>query len=95
LQENGIGCIPFSPLAQGLLTDRYLNGTIPLQSRAAKEYGALQKRITSKVVNQLTALNELAKKRGQSLAQMALSCLLKRQKSYNCTNWIKQCRTIE
>ncbi len=78
LEKNGVGCIPFSPLAQGLLTDKYLHGNIPQQSRAAKEHGALQSSaITPEVLAQITALNEIAKKRGQSLAQMALSWILK------------------
>jgi L-glyceraldehyde 3-phosphate reductase len=78
LEKNGIGCIPFSPLAQGLLTNKYLSGTIPEQSRAAKEHGALQaSAVTPTVVAQLNALNEVAKKRSQSLAQMALAWILK------------------
>jgi L-glyceraldehyde 3-phosphate reductase len=78
LEANGIGCIPFSPLAQGLLSDKYLQGNIPDQSRAAKAHGALQANaITPQVVVQLNALNSLAQKRGQSLAQMALAWILK------------------
>ena len=78
LQENGIGCIPFSPLAQGLLTNKYLKGNIPGQSRAAKEHGALQtSAITPTVLVQINALNDIAEKRGQSLAQMALAWILK------------------
>ena len=78
LGDNGIGCIPFSPLAQGLLTDKYLQGNIPVQSRAGKVHGALQaSAITPQVLAQITALNDLAKKRGQSLAQMSLAWLLK------------------
>ncbi len=78
LKENGVGCIPFSPLAQGILTDKYLKGDIPLQSRAAKDHGALQaSTITPALLAQITALNEIAQKRGQSLAQMALAWILK------------------
>jgi len=78
LGDNGIGCIPFSPLAQGLLTDKYLQGNIPVQSRAGKVHGALlASAITPQVLAQITALNDLAKKRGQSLAQMSLAWLLK------------------
>ncbi len=77
LEERGVGCIPFSPLAQGLLTNKYLND-IPEDSRAAKSTGHLQKeQITSEKVNQVRALNEIAVARDQSLAQMALSWLLK------------------
>lgn len=72
LKESGMGCITFSPLAQGLLTDRYLNG-IPIDSRAAKEHGFLnQDDITEKLLTRIRALNKLAERRGQSLAQMAL-----------------------
>lgn len=77
LEEEGVGCIPFSPLAQGLLTNKYLHG-IPVDSRAAKEHGFLQKEvITEAVLSKIIRLNELAQQRGQSLAQMALSWLLK------------------
>lgn len=77
LEKNGVGCIPFSPLAQGLLTDKYLKG-IPENSRAAKVHGYLQRTdITSEKLSQISQLNELAVKRNQSLAQMALAWLLK------------------
>jgi L-glyceraldehyde 3-phosphate reductase len=77
LEENGVGCIPFSPLAQGLLTDRYLKG-IPEDSRAAKSHGFLKtNEITPERLKQITALNDIAKRRNQSLSQMALSWLLK------------------
>ncbi len=77
LKTEGVGCIPFSPLAQGLLTDKYLSG-VPDDSRAAKAHGALQKeQITPERIAQLSKLNEVAKSRGQKLAQMALSWILK------------------
>lgn len=77
LEEEGVGCIPFSPLAQGLLTNKYLHG-IPVDSRAAKEHGFLKKEvITEDVLAKIIKLNELAQQRGQSLAQMALSWVLK------------------
>ena len=77
LEENGIGGIAFSPLAQGMLTNKYLKG-IPEGSRAAKSHGFLQKeQITEKVIDKVKALNEIAEKRGQSLAQMAIAWLLK------------------
>lgn len=77
LECEGIGCIAFCPLAQGLLTDRYLNG-IPEDSRAAKPHSFLKKdRITEEVVAKARALNEIAAARGQSLAQMALAWVLR------------------
>ena len=77
LEKEGVGCIPFSPLAQGLLTNKYLKG-IPRNSRAAKKHGFLQKdAITKERVAQLKKLNALAEGRNQSLAQMALAWLLK------------------
>src|SRR5450432_3315718 len=77
LEKYGVGCIPFSPLAQGLLTDKYLHG-IPEDSRAAKSTGFLQKsQVTPERVNQIRQLNDIAIKRGQTLAQMALAWLLK------------------
>jgi L-glyceraldehyde 3-phosphate reductase len=77
LDKEGIGCIAFSPLAQGLLTDKYIKG-IPTDSRAAKPHGFLQrKEVTAEVIRKIKRLNEIAKKRGQSLAQMALAWLLK------------------
>lgn len=77
LAEEGVGCIPFSPLAQGMLTSRYLNG-VPADSRAAKETGYLgEDALTDARLKQIHALNDLAQQRGQSLAQMALAWLLK------------------
>lgn len=77
LEQEGVGCIPFSPLAQGLLTDKYLKG-IPADSRVAKGVGFLQEsHITPERHEQIQHLNELAQSRGQSLAQMALAWLLK------------------
>ena len=75
--DNGSGVVAFSPLAQGLLTDRYLTG-IPEHSRAARETGFLQKgQVSEERVAASIKLNEIAKKRGQSLAQMALAWILK------------------
>ncbi len=77
LGERGVGCIPFSPLAQGLLTDRYLHG-IPEGSRAAKPHGFLKReQITPEKLEQIHKLHELAQCRGQSLAQMALAWVLR------------------
>ncbi|TSD65967.1 L-glyceraldehyde 3-phosphate reductase [Inquilinus sp. KBS0705] len=77
LEKDGVGCIPFSPLAQGLLTNKYLQG-IPEDSRAAKSTGFLQtSQVTDEVIDKIKKLNDLAVKRGQTLAQMALAWLLK------------------
>ena len=77
LQEEGIGCIAFSPLAQGLLTDKYLAG-IPAGSRAAKPHGFLKPAsITAEKLEKVQKLNEIARTRGQSLAQMALAWVLR------------------
>jgi L-glyceraldehyde 3-phosphate reductase len=77
LGEDGIGGIAFCPLAQGLLTDRYLHG-IPSDSRASKPYSFLKKKdIDEHRLGQVNALNKLAGERGQSLAQMALAWVLR------------------
>jgi L-glyceraldehyde 3-phosphate reductase len=77
LDEEGIGCIAFSPLSQGLLTDKYLK-SIPKGSRAEKDHGHLQaKEITTNLRQKLIDLNNIALKRGQSLAQMSIAWLLK------------------
>lgn len=75
-EEYGIGLIAFSPLAQGLLTDRYLNG-IPAGSRAAKSWGFLKPDQVEPAIEKVQLLNDIAKVRGQSLAQMAIAWLLK------------------
>lgn len=77
LEEKGVGCIAFSPLAQGLLTDKYLNG-IPENSRANNPNGHLKEdEVTQERIQKLIQLNEIAKNRNQSLAQMALAWLQK------------------
>jgi L-glyceraldehyde 3-phosphate reductase len=77
LGNEGVGCIPFSPLAQGMLTDKYLHG-IPEDSRAARPTGFLQKgHLTDERLSQIRDLNSLAQQRDQSLAQMALAWILK------------------
>ena len=77
LGEEGIGCIAFCPLAQGMLTNRYLNG-IPADSRAGKPHGFLKRdAITPQRLEQIRALNGIAQARGQSLAQMALTWVLR------------------
>ena len=77
LEESGMGCIAFCPLAQGLLTNRYLTG-IPGDSRASKPHGFLKEAaITDEKLTQIRALNGIALARGQSLAQMALAWVLR------------------
>jgi L-glyceraldehyde 3-phosphate reductase len=79
LEAEGVGCIPFSPLAQGLLTNKYLNG-IPENSRAARHLGngAMEEdQITEEKINKIRQLNDLAIERGQSLAQMSLAWVVK------------------
>jgi L-glyceraldehyde 3-phosphate reductase len=77
LDDEGLGCIVFSPLAQGLLTNRYLRD-IPAGSRATKEHGALRpEEITAERRAQLVRLNEIAVRRGQSLAQLAIAWVLR------------------
>ncbi len=77
LEAEGVGCIAFSPLAQGLLTDRYLQG-IPEDSRAGRSSGFLKaEEVTDDLIRRVKQLNELARQRGQSLAQMAIAWLLK------------------
>jgi L-glyceraldehyde 3-phosphate reductase len=78
-ETAGVGFIVFSPLAQGLLTDKYIAG-IPENSRAAKPHGFLQKdEITPEVIDKILKLNELAKQRGQTLAEMSLTWLLNKK----------------
>jgi L-glyceraldehyde 3-phosphate reductase len=80
LEEEGIGCIAFSPLAQGLLTDKYLGGGIPEGSRASKAHGFLKPaNITDDKLNKVRKLNEIAKSREQTLAQMALAWVLRHE----------------
>ncbi len=76
LGNEGIGCIPFSPLAQGLLTDKYLKG-IPEGSRASKSWGFLKPAQVEPAIQKVKQLNQIALQRGQTLAQMALVWLLK------------------
>jgi L-glyceraldehyde 3-phosphate reductase len=76
LSDHGVGCIPFSPLAQGLLTGRYIKG-IPSDSRAAKEHGFLQQDAVAEKSTQVRELHAIARQRGQSLAHMALAWVLR------------------
>jgi L-glyceraldehyde 3-phosphate reductase len=79
LENEGVGCIAYSPLAQGVLTDKYLDG-IPVTSRASRDLGngAIQTaQVSAEVIEKVKLLNEVARKRGESLVHMALSWLLK------------------
>ena len=76
LDELGIGCIAFSPLAQGLLTDKYL-GALPQDARAARDGSFAQSLLTKANLAQVRALGEIARARGQSLAQMAIAWVLR------------------
>ncbi|WHY70998.1 L-glyceraldehyde 3-phosphate reductase [Fictibacillus enclensis] len=77
LEENGVGSIAFCPLAQGLLTPKYLDG-VPEDSRAAKSTGALDENsVTPEVIEKVKRLNDIAANRGQSLPQMALAWVLR------------------
>jgi len=105
LEKEGVGCIPFSPLAQGLLTDKYLGG-IPADSRAAKTHGTLKtEQLTPALLTKINSLNEMAKNRNQTLAQMAIAWLLKdsrvtsvligASKSQQVTDAVQACKNIQ
>ncbi len=80
LEQNGVGSVVFSPLFQGLLTDKYLKG-IPKDSRVAKAHGFLQSsEISPEKISKIERLNKIAAERGQKMAQMALSWILKDQR---------------
>ena len=89
--ENGVGFIAFSPLAQGLLTDRYLNG-IPSNSRIARGGYLKKEMLTEETLVKIKSLNEIAKRRGQTLAEMALAWLLK---DYMVTSVIVGASSVE
>ncbi len=78
-ERAGTGVIPFCPLASGLLTDKYLGGDIPAESRAAQKWGKewVEKNLNPQKLAMLRELNEMAKQRGQTLAQMALAWILR------------------
>ena len=76
LEADGVGCIAFSPLAQGVLTDKYLDG-IPKGSRASRDGPLSPRALTEQTLSKVRALNEIAAERGQSLAQMALAWTLR------------------
>jgi L-glyceraldehyde 3-phosphate reductase len=76
LEDNGVGFVAFSPLAQGVLTDRYLKG-IPTDSRASKAHFLKPEYITPELLVNINKLNDMAVQRGQTLAQMATAWLLR------------------
>jgi L-glyceraldehyde 3-phosphate reductase len=76
LEREGVGCIVFSPLAQGMLSDKYLNG-IPEGSRASRDGSLSPRMLTDEALEKIRALNEVAQRRGQSLAQLALAWTLR------------------
>jgi L-glyceraldehyde 3-phosphate reductase len=77
LEQEGVGCIAFSPLAQGLLSTKYLNG-VPPDSRAAQEHFFSKSMLTEANIANVRALNAIAQRRGQSLAQMAIAWVLRK-----------------
>ena len=84
LGRLGVGSIVFSPLAQGLLTDRYLDGTTPKDSRISKAKHLTEDKITSEYLTAAKRLNEIAANRGQSLAQLAISWVLRQPAVTSC-----------
>lgn len=78
LTNHGIGSIAYVPLAQGLLTDRYLTGAVPPDSRAARDGSLKSAQVTDTYLSQAKSLNQLASERGMSLAQLALAWILRR-----------------
>jgi L-glyceraldehyde 3-phosphate reductase len=76
LEKEGVGAIVFSPLAQGLLSDRYLEG-IPSDSRAARDFFLKKEDASGNKLAKIRALNEIAKRRGQTLAEMAVAWVLR------------------
>ncbi len=77
LQELGVGSIAFTPLAQGLLTNKYLQGEIPADSRAAQDKSLAPQHVNARTIANLRQLDEIAQRRGQTLAQMAIAWVLR------------------
>ncbi|MBD3289760.1 L-glyceraldehyde 3-phosphate reductase [candidate division KSB1 bacterium] len=95
LEELGIGCITFTPLAQGLLTQKYLEG-IPEDSRAAKEHGFLQREhITPGKIATIRQLNKIAEERHQTLAQMAIAWILRHKAVTSVLVGVSKVRQLE
>jgi L-glyceraldehyde 3-phosphate reductase len=91
LDELGVGCIAFSPLAQGLLTDKYLKG-VPAHSRAATEGSFHKSFLAQENLDRVRALNDIARARGQSLAQMSIAWVLRDRR---VTSALIGTRTVE
>jgi len=94
LAEEGVGCIAFSPLAQGMLTDRYLDG-IPADSRAARGTSLSPDLLTAETLRHVRALNDMATKRGQSLAQMAIAWVLRHEQMTSALIGASSVRQLE
>ncbi|MGW0736264.1 L-glyceraldehyde 3-phosphate reductase [Streptomyces sp. NPDC002851] len=94
LEDEGMGCIPFVPLAQGLLTGKYLDG-IPEGSRATQGKSLDPNLLSDEVVRRLNGLNEIAKSRGQSLAQLALSWVLRDERMTSALIGASSVRQLE
>jgi L-glyceraldehyde 3-phosphate reductase len=96
LEQEGVGCIVFSPLAQGLLTDRYLNG-VPPQSRASRGGSLQTSMLTERTLARIRSLRDIAMRRGQSLAEMAIAWVLRKpavtSALIGASSWsqVKQC----
>ena len=93
LEHGGVGCIPFSPLAQGMLTNRYLKG-VPAGSRATQGY-SLSPETVSQNMERVRALNEIAKRRGQKLSQMALAWVLRDARITSAIIGVSSVRQLE
>ncbi|MFI9721735.1 L-glyceraldehyde 3-phosphate reductase [Streptomyces sp. NPDC052396] len=94
LEDEGMGCISFAPLAQGLLTDKYLQG-VPEGSRAAQGKSLDPGLLTEDVVRRLRGLNEIAARRGQSLAQLALTWVLRDERMTSALTGASSVRQLE
>ncbi|MFE7117458.1 L-glyceraldehyde 3-phosphate reductase [Streptomyces sp. NPDC057654] len=94
LEAEGMGCISFAPLAQGMLTDKYLDG-IPADSRAAQGKSLDPELLTDEVVRRLRGLNEIARRRGQSLAQLALNWVLRDERMTSALIGASSVRQLE
>jgi L-glyceraldehyde 3-phosphate reductase len=91
LKKLGIGCIAFSPLAQGMLSEKYLKN-IPRNSRAYENSSLDRRMLTRSYINKITNLSKMAKKRGQSISQMALAWVLRHN---NMTSALIGARTVK
>ncbi|MGW8378779.1 L-glyceraldehyde 3-phosphate reductase [Streptomyces sp. ODS28] len=95
LESEGMGCISFAPLAQGLLTDKYLGGSVPEGSRASQGKSLDPDLLSDEVVRRLRGLNSIAERRGQSLAQLALSWVLRDQRMTSALIGASSTRQLE